>query len=206
MRPLTLAVLVSLASTLGGCHVTERAQQCKQLEGLVKQARPGLAQSPIPDSPAPQQLRKRARLYGQLSANLKNVPIDDREVTKERDKVVVQLTTLENHLNRAADAVEEHATISKEEAEEKKKAEAADKAKPVEAVKTTEDQHGENQLDPAKSPPHRVQGLIRSQSTKPHFRTQALAKVREYGRSRSAAEGAGRGLSSALSRLKEACH
>lgn len=190
MRPVAWSILLCLFPTLGGCHVTDKAEQCRTLATLVKKSRPGLQESAIPESPTPAQLLKRARLYGQLGADLKGVELDDREVEKERDKVLAQLSVLEAQLKSAAVAVEEYQTVSKEEEEEKRQAEVAAES-----------------ADLSPAPEHRVvQGLIRSPSKKPPIRARALAKVRDYSRSKSSAESAGRGLSAALDRLQRACH
>lgn len=198
MRLVGSAILVVLASNLGGCHVTERAQQCRLLADLVEQSRPELEKSGVPENPTPKQLRKRAHLYGQLGTGLEGIKLDDREVSEQRDKVSIQLQILERQLNQAAVAVEEYARVAKEEAEELDETKRAKKAEQAQKKEPSEKDE---------EPPHRVvSGLIRKQAEKPPARTRALAKVRDYGRARSAAQGAGRGLSSSLDRLQKACH
>lgn len=110
-RLLGIALFVPL---LSGCHVIERAQQCKKLARQVAKAAPEIQNTVITDDPSAQILRKKARLYGELGTRLEEIPTQVEVLQKDHVALINSLKNLENHLNDAADAVEKETAYRKE--------------------------------------------------------------------------------------------
>src|SRR5690606_41512324 len=106
--------IVLFIPLLSGCHVIERAQQCKKLAKLVAEAAPEIKNTVITDNPSAQILRKKARLYGQLGTRLEEVSTSIEVLQKDQAALIGSLKNLESHLNEAADAIEKETAYRKE--------------------------------------------------------------------------------------------
>lgn len=181
---------------LSGCHVVERAEQCRALAERVNASEKLLSSSKLGDDPLPEDLRARADHYGLLAVALEKIAISDHDVKTERQTAVAQLLSLKKELQIAAEAVEGHEEAEKKAEEAKKERELAQKALAPRNSETGE--------DPKMAKPHRaVQGLIGTPSSPPSVRYNQY--VRQYTQARRVAESSGQNLEGTLDRIERAC-
>lgn len=179
-------LLLLLSWVLLGCSVVDRAKRCQEMAAAVRQAAPALEATPIERDPSPKELRKKARLYGQLSSRVKAIQVEDPQVAKQQEAFVGSLEGIERHLNDAAEAVEGQEQLDERQGKPKRK---DAKARPSQQVEPK---------DPAKPGPRT-----------PHRRiaptTRHTLHFRRYERARRAAENAVKTMETTSQRLSEAC-